>query len=62
VPEGRESEVGVAVQVMLECGIENIAAWGYRGCDMIDIRCARPEMVWKILGEAFIKARGSSTP
>ncbi len=62
VPEGRESEVGTAVEVMLECGIENIAAWAYRGCDLIDIRCARPEMVWEILGKAFSKAREATAP
>ena len=53
IPEGREEEVGGAVDVMYSTGIKNIAAWAYRGCDVIDIMSKNPEKVWEILGKAY---------
>jgi hypothetical protein len=61
IPEDREEEVGTAAQTIYDVGIRNIAAWAYRGCHLIDIRCARPDKVWEILTEAYLRfqtARG----
>lgn len=55
IPQGREEEVGQAVDLIYNEGIRNILAWGFRGCDVIDIKCQAPEKVWKILGEAYGK-------
>jgi len=57
IPEGREEEVGGAVEVMYDAGIRNIAAWGYRGCHVIDIKSKNPEKVWKVLGKAYKKVQ-----
>jgi hypothetical protein len=57
IPEDRETEIVKAIDVMVDCGIRNIAAWGYRGCHLIDIKCARPELVWEILGKSFRRIR-----
>lgn len=57
IPEGREEEVGQAVDVMYESGIRNIAAWGFKGCQFIDISCQNPEKVWQILGKAYNRVR-----
>ncbi|MBW1809138.1 MAG: hypothetical protein JRJ19_16020 [Deltaproteobacteria bacterium] len=57
LPEDREEEVTQAIDVMVETGIRNIAAWGYLGCHLIDIKCARPELVWEILGKSFNKIK-----
>lgn len=53
IPDGNEGEVGQAVEIMFDEGIRNIAAWGFRGCEVIDISCRNPEKVWKILGDAY---------
>lgn len=60
IPKGREEEVGRAVELMYETGIRNIAAWGYRGCDVIDIMAKEPEKVWDILGNAYKKIQKKS--
>jgi len=57
IPEGREEEVGEAVEVIYETGVRNIAAWAYRGSHLIDISCKNPEKVWDILGKAYKKVQ-----
>lgn len=57
VPAGREWEVGRAVEIILEEGIKNIAAWSYRGGVPMNLKSDNPDIVWKVLGEAFIRAR-----
>jgi len=56
IPEGREEEVGKAVEMIYNEGIRNIAAWAFRGNEVIDIKCKNPEKVWEILGDAFKNA------
>lgn len=54
IPEGREQEVATAIDVTYDAGIRNIAAWGFDGCSCISsIRSARPDIVWRIIGESF---------
>jgi len=55
IPEGREEEVGAAVETIYDTGIRNILAWGYKGCHVIDITAKQPLKVWEILGEAYRK-------
>ncbi len=56
--EGREAEVGQAVQIMAEEGCKNIAAWAYNGFAFMNHKCQDHEKVWEILGEAFGEVRG----
>jgi hypothetical protein len=60
ITEGREEEVGRAVEIACSHGIKNIAAWAYRGNHAIDIKCTDPEKVWDVLGRAFRKAQAGS--
>ncbi|MGQ9572017.1 MAG: hypothetical protein ACUVV3_02350 [Dehalococcoidia bacterium] len=58
VPAGREEELRDGLRVAAEVGATHVAAWSYEGtASMSQIRCARPEMVWRILGEAFGELR-----
>ncbi|MEX2236080.1 MAG: hypothetical protein WEB00_00900 [Dehalococcoidia bacterium] len=54
VPEGREEELRMGAAVAAELGADSVAAWSYRGTEsMSKIACARPQVVWGVLGEAF---------
>jgi hypothetical protein len=59
VPEGREDELRTGVRVAEELGATHVAAWSFEGtASMSQIRCARTEVVWSILGEEFRRLRG----
>ncbi|MGH8631011.1 MAG: hypothetical protein ACREU7_09640, partial [Burkholderiales bacterium] len=58
VPEGREEELRAGLRVAEEVRARHVAAWSYEGtASMSQIRCARPELVWDILGEEFRRLR-----
>ncbi|MEX0801617.1 MAG: hypothetical protein WD379_10415 [Dehalococcoidia bacterium] len=58
VPEGREEELRTGLRVAEEVGATHVAAWSFRGTEsMSQIRCARPEVVWSLLGEEFRRLR-----
>ncbi len=59
VPEGREEELRDGLRVAADVGATHVAAWSFEGtASMSQIRCARPEVVWSILGEEFRRLRG----
>jgi hypothetical protein len=63
VPEGREEELKVGLRAAAEVGATHLAAWSYEGtASMSYVRCARPEVVWRILGEAFGELREGRQP
>jgi hypothetical protein len=58
VPEGREEELGMGLRVAAEMGASHLAAWSYDGtASMSSIRPARPDVVWRVIGEAFAEVR-----
>lgn len=58
VPEGREDELRHGVRVTEELGASHIAAWSYEAnASMSQLRCARPDVVWSLLGEEFRRLR-----
>ena len=58
VPEGREEELRTGVRVAEEVEATHLAAWSYRATEsMSQIACARPEVVWRIIGEEFRRLR-----
>ena len=60
VPEGREDELGMGLRVAAEMGASHLAAWSYEGtASMSSIRAARPDVVWRVIGEAFADLRSS---
>ena len=41
-----------------EIGASHVAAWSFEGAaSMSQVRCARPDEVWRILGEEFRRLR-----
>jgi hypothetical protein len=61
VPEGREEELGMGLRVAAEMGATHVAAWGYDGtASMSCVRPARPDVVWRVVCEAFAELRGAS--
>ena len=58
VPQGREEELRTGLRVAAEVGATHVAAWSFEAtASMSQVRCARPEMVWEILGEEFRRLR-----
>ena len=60
VPEGREEELRAGLSVAQEVGATHVAAWSFEAtATMSQIRCARPDVVWRIVGEEFRRLRGT---
>jgi len=58
VPEGREEELRVGLRKAEEVGATHVAAWSFRATEsMSQIACARPDVVWRIVGEEFRRLR-----
>jgi len=61
VPAGREDEIRMALEIAAEEGADYLAAWSYAGtASMSKIRCDRPDVVWRVLGEAFRSLRSGT--
>ncbi len=60
LPAGREEELREGLRAAEELGATHVAAWSFQGtASMSQIRCARPEVVWRVLGEEFRRLRGT---
>jgi len=58
VPEGREDELRIGIRIAEDLGTTHLAAWSYEGtASMSQIRCARPDIVWSMLGDEFRRLR-----
>jgi len=57
IKAGCEQEIVDAIVAVREAGSENIAAWGFAGCESNDYRCQRPEIAWEAIGEGFRRLR-----
>ena len=57
VPEGREEELAAGLKAAAEEGATHVAAWSFRATETMSIRCARPELVWRVIGESFRELR-----
>lgn len=58
IPTGREEEVRTAIRTALDCGVRNLAVWGFDACRHItSIAPDDPGKVWSIIGEEFRAAR-----
>ncbi|HEU4759803.1 MAG TPA: hypothetical protein VFT91_07455 [Dehalococcoidia bacterium] len=59
VPAGREEELRQGLRVAQEVDASHVAAWSYEAtASMSQIRCANPDLVWRILGEEFRRLKG----
>lgn len=60
VPTGRESEIQRGFEIMMEEGVEVIAAWGYRACDMMSALAPdRPAETWAAVLRGFEEVSGT---
>ena len=57
VPEGREEEIRIGLRTAASLGVTHLAAWSYEATASMDIRCARPDLIWRIVGETFGEMR-----
>ncbi len=54
IPEGREEEVGHAIEIAYEEGVRNIAVWSFQGgACMSYLRSERPEVVWQKVSKVY---------
>ena len=61
VPEGREEELRMGLRTAAALGADQVAAWSYDATrSMSALRPARPDVVWRIIGEAYGELRGVS--
>jgi hypothetical protein len=61
VPDGRENELHTGIGIAEELGATHLAAWSYdANASMSQLRCARPEVVWSLLGEQFRRVSAAS--
>jgi len=57
IKQGTEQEIRRAVNMAVEAGITNLAAWGFEGCANESwIRCDDPEKAWDVLIDSFQNA------
>jgi len=48
IDSGRENEISIAINSAINCGIENIAIWGYEGSSQESwLVCDNPQLVWE---------------
>ena len=62
VPEGREEELAVAVDIYTSFGIRNIAVWGFDACrHMSHLASKDTDRVWNTIITAFQKAKKNNS-
>ncbi len=58
VPAGREAEIGLAIDSLIENGVGTIAVWSYLACAaMSGLACEDPEAAWEAVVRAFTTSR-----
>jgi len=61
VPEGREEELRMGLRTAAELGVDQVAAWSYDATrSMSQLRSARPDVVWQVIGEAYGELRSKA--
>ncbi len=54
IPAGREPEVAEAIDLAVQAGVRNLAAWGFEGCANESwLKCENPEKVWRVIVDSF---------
>jgi hypothetical protein len=58
VPAGREAEIELAIDSLIESGVHTIAVWSYLACAaMSGLACEDPEAAWQAALRAFTSSR-----
>jgi hypothetical protein len=50
--EGQEHRIGRCIAVARARGVSRIGVWGFRACEPLDIRPARPDVAWRVVRDA----------
>jgi hypothetical protein len=53
VAGGNEQRIAQCLEVAHRHGADRIGVWGFRACEALDIRPDRPELAWRVVGEAL---------
>jgi hypothetical protein len=53
IAEGREERIGRCIEAARARGAARIGVWGFRACEALDIRPARPDVAWRVVREAI---------
>jgi hypothetical protein len=61
IDEGQEHRIGRCIDVALAHGVSRVAVWGFRACEALDIRPARPAVAWRAVASALLDAGPSDT-
>lgn len=53
IAEGYEHRIGRCIAVARAHGVSGIGVWGFRACEALDIRPARPELAWRVVRQSL---------
>ena len=53
VADGAEHRIARCIAVARAHAVDGIGVWGFRACEALDIRPARPELAWRAVREAL---------
>jgi hypothetical protein len=53
IAEGREHRIGRCIDVARGRGVGRVGVWGFRACEALDIRPARPDVAWRAVRDAL---------
>ena len=61
IDAGEEEQLAASAEVAYRAGVRNVASWGFQGCaHMSAIRCQRPEVMWRVIGETYRELRAQA--
>jgi hypothetical protein len=58
IGEGHEHRIGRCLDVARGRGVTRLGVWGFRACEALEIRPARPDVAWEVVREAIAGAPG----
>ena len=53
IAEAREDRIGRCIEVARARGVARVGVWGFRACEALDIRPARPDVAWRVVRDAL---------
>lgn len=57
VPSAQEEEIITATDAAYDAGAKTILVWSYRGGESNNYRAEKPELTWKVIGDAMARIR-----
>jgi hypothetical protein len=60
VAAGHEERIRRCLDIARSRGVTRVGVWGFRACEALDIRPGRPDVAWRVVGEALSGRAGSA--